>query len=119
MFPDSKKEHWVHQTFFFDVQASYTFKYPALVEAAPVAGYSKSDKEAARATDSDGVGTLATANSGQALWKKCLNNTTVTIGCNNVFGQDPPFAFDSSINYPGSLYDSVGRFVYVSLKKKF
>jgi hypothetical protein len=51
-------------------------------------------------------------------WKALLNNTTVTLGCNNVFGHDPPHAFIIT-NYPDFLYDSTGRFVYVSLKKKF
>jgi iron complex outermembrane recepter protein len=113
MFPDQKKEHWIHQTFVFDVQGSYAFRFAAPVETAPVAGYSKSEKEATHET----LGTLVEAN-GLPLWRKCLNNTTLTIGCNNVFGQDPPFAFNSMVNYPGS-YDAVGRFVYVSLKKKF
>ena len=55
-------------------------------------------------------------------WKRLLNNTSVTIGCNNVFGQDPPKAFGgffNAIGYPDFIYDSTGRFVYVSLKKKF
>jgi iron complex outermembrane recepter protein len=116
MFPDGKKEHWIHQTFFFDVQASYDFRYAAPVEAEPVAGYSKGEKETS--VVSDGTGTLAQTNFNLPVWKKCLNNTTITIGCNDVFGQDPPFAFGSSVNYPGS-YDAVGRFVYVSLKKEF
>ena len=114
-----RKEHWVHQTFVFDVQGSYEFKFAPPVEAAPVAGYSKGEKEAGRGPDGEGIGTDGTANFSLPCWKKCINNTTITVGCNNVFGQDPPFAFFSPVNYPGSIYDSVGRFVYVSLKKKF
>ena len=56
-------------------------------------------------------------------WKNLLNNTTITVGCNNVFGEDPPrafgFEFANAINYPGSLYDATGRFVYARLTKKF
>ena len=118
MFPDGKKEHWIHQTFFFDVQASYAFQFGAPVETVPVAGYSKSEKEAARAVENEAVGTLAGANVGVRFWRQWINNTTLTVGCNNVFGQDPPFAFNSGVKYPGT-YDAVGRFVYVSLKKKF
>jgi hypothetical protein len=51
-------------------------------------------------------------------WKNLVNGTTVTLGCNNVFGHDPPDAFTTT-NYPDFLYDSTGRFVYVSLTKKF
>ena len=55
-------------------------------------------------------------------WKNLLNNTSISVGCNNVFGQDPPVAFGgfgNSTGYPGFIYDSVGRFVYVQLAKKF
>jgi hypothetical protein len=52
-----------------------------------------------------------------------LNNTTYTIGCNNILGADPPKAFGTfkgnSNNYPGGLYDNLGRFWYVELIKKF
>ena len=56
-------------------------------------------------------------------WKNLLNNTTITVGCNNLLGQDPPNAFGflsgDSINYPGFLYDATGRFVYARLTKTF
>lgn len=53
-------------------------------------------------------------------WKRILNNTTLTLGCNDIFGQDPPTAFNlTSANYAEAIYDSVGRFVYVSLKMRF
>ena len=51
-----------------------------------------------------------------------LNDTSITIGCNNVFGQDPPKAYGfggSSTGYPGFIYDATGRFVYVTLRRKF
>jgi hypothetical protein len=52
-----------------------------------------------------------------------LNNTTYTIGCNNILGADPPKAFGfqhgNANNYPGGLYDNLGRFWYVELVKKF
>lgn len=51
-------------------------------------------------------------------WKRLLNRTTVTLGCNNVFGHDPPRANTIS-NYADFTYDSTGRFVYVSLTKEF
>jgi hypothetical protein len=42
--------------------------------------------------------------------KNLLNNTKITIGCNNVFGHDPPDA-QAVANYADFLYDSTGRFV--------
>jgi iron complex outermembrane recepter protein len=115
--PDNKKEHYVKQTWFFDVQASYNFVFVPPVETAPVPGYTKD-----AASSGDGKSTenasAQTASFGLPCWKRLLNNTTVTIGCNNVFGHDPPDAF-AVANYPDFLYDSTGRFVYASLTKKF
>ena len=53
--------------------------------------------------------------------KNLLKSTSLTIGCNNVFGQDPPKAYGgggSGTGYPGFIYDATGRFVYVTLTKK-
>lgn len=52
------------------------------------------------------------------VWRRLLNRTTVTLGCNNVFGHDPPDA-NTSTNYADFTYDSTGRFVYVNLSKEF
>jgi hypothetical protein len=84
-FPPPGIEHYVKQTWFFDVQGSYGFKFSEPTQS----------------------------------WRALVNNTTLTIGCNDVFGHDPPRAFNVSVGYPGSLYDSVGRFVYVSVRKRF
>jgi outer membrane receptor protein involved in Fe transport len=119
-FPNGIKEHYVKETWFFDVQASYNFSFVAPVETPPVAGYSKDANDTALARDRAPVETAAvqTANFGLPTWKRLLNGTTVTLGCNNVFGHDPPDAI-AVANYPDFLYDSTGRFVYVSLRKKF
>jgi iron complex outermembrane recepter protein len=116
--------HWVHQTWFIDVQGSYDFTFVAPVENAPVAGYSKDAKEMVRGKDGKATETAATqtATYGLPIWKRILNGTSITVGCNDVFGQDPPDAFNSGGNtdgYPGAIYDATGRFVYVSLTKKF
>jgi len=56
-------------------------------------------------------------------WKNILNNTTITVGVNNIWGQDPPpmfgFELGNSVAYPGSTYDNLGRFVYFRMIKKF
>jgi iron complex outermembrane receptor protein len=117
------KEHYVHQTWFFDVQASYDITFVAPVESQPVAGYSKDAKEVVRGKDGKVAETGQTANYSMPCWKTVLNNTKITVGCNNVFGQDPPktfgFEFGNSTGYPGFSYDNLGRFVYVNLQKKF
>jgi iron complex outermembrane receptor protein len=108
------REHYVKQTWFFDVQASYTFSFVPPVEAQPVVGYSKDTLHTKVSND----GQATAANTGLPIWKCLLHDTTVTIGCNNVFGHDPPHSL-SNVGYPSFLYDSTGRFVYLSLTKKF
>ena len=98
-------EHWVSQTWLFDLQASYAFRFE------------RSDQNPV-AADSKQSAASSTANYGLPLWKRALNGTTIRIGCNNIFDHDPPRAF-SLTGYPDFIYDSVGRFVYVSLTKKF
>ena len=49
-------------------------------------------------------------------------STRFTVGANNVLDQAPPFASgngSNSVGYPGYLYSNTGRFVYVSVAKKF
>ena len=93
-------EHWVGQTWFFDLQASYMFSFGA-------------DQPADYAKD---VKSFPGGNASRPLWKSALQNMTVTIGCNNVFNHDPP---QSNDNFPRFIYDISGRFVYFSLAKKF
>jgi outer membrane receptor protein involved in Fe transport len=123
--PNLTTPHWVHQTWFVDVQGSYDFTGLIPVEQKPVPGYSKDSKTLAR--DKDGSvaesATSQTLNSGVPAWQKLLfDGTTLSIGCNNVFGQDPPKAFGeggNGVGYPGFTYDATGRFVYARLTKKF
>jgi iron complex outermembrane recepter protein len=116
--------HYVKQEWLFDGQLSYDFTFVAPVETQPVPGYSKDAKDMEKGKDGKAVESAPaqTANAGLPIWKRCLNGTSITIGCNDIFGQDPPFASGQAGNsngYPGFLYDSTGRFVYVSLTKKF
>lgn len=114
-------EHFVHGTWTFDAQASYTLVFTAPVESQPVAGYSKGGKEVM--TDKQGKQIENTAAYAMPCWQTLFNNMTFTLGCNNVFGQDPPkeygFGQGNSTGYPGFNYDNLGRFVYFELKKKF
>ena len=81
----------------------------------PLLVYSKDIRNANLTTTPD----TESANHALSFGRRLLNGTRITLGCNNVFDQDPPQAFLTGANYPDSLYDSVGRFVYVSLTKKF
>jgi outer membrane receptor protein involved in Fe transport len=86
-----------------------------------VPGYSK-DHKAVEAAVSGGS-PEQTADYPMPCWKTVLNNTMITVGVNNIFGQRPPTAFgpelSNALNYPSSYYDNLGRFVYVQLKKRF
>ena len=100
-------KHYVSQTWLFDLRASYTFG-------------SNHSATAATASDEDGKSApkSETVNYEPTIWRRLLNGTTVGVGCNNVFNHDPPQA-DTGVNYPRFLYDPTGRFVYVSVTKKF
>ena len=119
------QDHYVHQTFFFDGQLSYDFSGLAgPIENNPVPGYSKAAKDVARGKDGAPVETAAvqTANYSPTFCGHLLKGLTLTIGCNNIFGQDPPKAFGeggNAVGYPGFTYDATGRFVYVRVTKKF
>jgi iron complex outermembrane receptor protein len=112
------KRHWVHPTWFNDAQLSYTLVFTPPVEAAPVPGYSKGGKEVVGKEKEAPPVAYA-----MPCWKTILNNSTLTVGVSNIFGEDPPKAFSyelgNSIGYPGSLYDNLGRFWYVRMIKKF
>ena len=89
-----------------------------------MAGYSKDGRDAVSGKDGKIAETAATqtSNYGVPIWQRMLKDTMLTIGCNNVFGQDPPHASGqggNSVGYPGFTYDATGRFVYVRLTKKF
>ena len=123
-FTPNLHQHWVHQTFFFDVQASYDFTALLPVEERPVPGYSKGEKEVVRGKDGNPLETASaqTSNYARSALDHLLRGTIITIGCNDVFGQDPPKAFGeggNAVGYPGFTYDATGRFVYARLTKKF
>ncbi len=50
-----------------------------------------------------------------------FSDTKLTVGCNNLFDKDPPFASsfaNNSNGYPGFIYNATGRFVYFGIEKK-
>jgi iron complex outermembrane recepter protein len=121
---DGVSHHYVSQTWFFDLQASYDFTFLLPVETNPVPGYSKGEKEVLRGKDGAPRETASaqTSNYGRSVLDRLLRGSIITIGCNNVFDQDPPQAFGedgNGQNYPGFTYNSTGRFVYARFTKKF
>ena len=111
------REHYVKQTWFFDVQASYNFAFVRRSKRKPCPVMPKIQSSSGNGTTERNC-RGANSKFGLPCWKRLFNDTTVTLGCNNVFGHDPPTAA-ATANYADFLYDSTGRFVYVSLQKRF
>ena len=87
-----------------------------------VAGYARDGGKSRESKDGKGknVMPVSTAKDNPCGWRAWLNNTTITLGMNNVFDQDPPFVAGNDENgFDESLATIKGRFWYVQLKKKF
>src|SRR5262249_13213843 len=98
-----------------DLIASYTFNLPPPASAA-VPGLVKDGAKNIKITDGNEKNVLpvATAEFKPCGWRAWLNNTTLTLGMQNVFDSDPPFAAGAfGNNYDNSLATIKGRFWYV------
>ncbi len=107
----------VEYTVRFDLQASYDFTALIPVESKPVPGYSKESGKGVVSAE-----TVSTSTVDHSIGALLLRGTVITVGCNNLFDDDPPFASGeggNAVGYPGFTYDATGRFVYVRLTKKF
>lgn len=66
----------------------------------------------------DGKGGVAGAPTMSPV-QRLLDGTTLTVGCNNLFDEDPPFVAGANSATDLSIYDPFGRFVYFEITKKF
>jgi iron complex outermembrane recepter protein len=104
-----------------DLIASYTFNLPS-PGAAPVPGFAKDGGKNVKTKDGKekNVMPVSTSEYNPCGWRAWLNNTTLTLGMQNVLDADPPFVAGSGENgYDESLATIKGRFWYVQLKKRF
>ena len=104
-----------------DLIASYTFNLPPPAPA-EVPGLVKDAGKNVNMKDGKekNVMPVSTAQYYPCGWRAVLNNTTITLGIQNVFDEDPPFvaaAFENG--YDESRATIKGRFWYVQLKKRF
>jgi outer membrane receptor protein involved in Fe transport len=104
-----------------DLIASYTFNLPSPA-AAPVPGSAKDGAKNVKMNDGKekNVMPISTAEYNACGWRAWLNNTTISLGMQNVFDTDPPVVTGSfENNYDESLTTIKGRFWYIQLKKRF
>jgi outer membrane receptor protein involved in Fe transport len=105
-----------------DLLLNYTFNLPPPAPA-EVPGFAKDGGKNVR-SGKDGkeknVVPVSTAEYGCNNWKWWLNNTTITLGMQNVTDEDPPFVAGSFENgYDESIATIKGRFWYLGIKKRF
>jgi iron complex outermembrane recepter protein len=104
-----------------DLIATYTFNLPPPAPA-EVPGFAKDGGKNVKMKEGKekNVMPVSTAEYNPCGWRAWLNNTTITLGMQNVFDEDPPFVAGSFENgYDESLATIKGRFWYVQLKKRF
>ncbi len=104
-----------------DLIANYTFNLPPPAPA-EVPGFAKDGGKNVKMKDGKekNVIPVSTAEYNPCGWRGWLNNTTVTLGMQNVLDADPPFVAGNFENgYDESLATIKGRFWYVQLKKRF
>ena len=103
-----------------DLIASYTFNLPPPAPA-PVPGFAKDGGKNVKMDGKEkNVIPVSTAEYNPCGWRAWLNNTTISLGMQNVLDADPPFVAGGFENgYDESLDTIKGRFWYVQLKKRF
>ena len=120
VFPERARKvaDWTTLDFIFN----YTFNLPPPAPA-EVPGFAKDGGKNVK-SGKDGkeknVIPVSTAEYGCSNWKWWLNNTTVSLGLQNVMDEDPPFVAGAFENgYDESIATIKGRFWYVGVKKRF
>jgi iron complex outermembrane receptor protein len=103
-----------------DLIVNYTFNLPQpVIDKIP--GCARDGSKNAEVKDShvqSGM-PISSAEYKSCGWYAWLNNTTITLGMNNVFDQDPPFSILPEYNYDEWTANIRGRIWYVAVKKQF
>ena len=105
-----------------DFILNYTFNLSAAAGPGQVPGYAKDGGKNVQMQNgkTTSVSPVSTAEYNPCGWRAWLNNTTITLGVNNVTDLAPPFVAGSLENgYDEATANIKGRTWYVALKKRF
>jgi iron complex outermembrane receptor protein len=105
-----------------DLILNYTFNLSVAPKLSEVPGYAKDGGKNVKLKDGKAANLIpvSTAEYNPCGWRAWLNNTTITLGVNNVMDLEPPFvaaAFENG--YDEATANIRGRTWYVALKKRF
>ncbi|PYM10719.1 MAG: hypothetical protein DMF15_01125 [Verrucomicrobia bacterium] len=121
LFTSDQKPRKVREWTTLDLVLNYTFNLSASVAQNEVAGFARDGGKNSKMKDGKGknVMPVSTAEYNPCGWHAWLNNTTITLGMNNVFDQDPPFVAGNIENgYDQWQANIRGRTWYVALTKR-
>jgi hypothetical protein len=105
-----------------DFILNYTFRLPAAPGLGEVPGYAKNSGQNVKTKEGKDKNVMpaSTAEYNACGWRALLNNTTITLGVNNLFDLAPPFVAASGENgYDEATANIKGRTWYVALTKRF
>jgi outer membrane receptor protein involved in Fe transport len=119
---DRKIREWTTVDLIFN----YTFNLPPPVAQTEVAGYAKDGGKNVKMKDGKekNVMPVSTAEYNPCGWRAWLNNTTITLGVDNVADLEPPYSGGAAVFGDPQGYDlaqanAKGRFWFAAIKKRF
>jgi hypothetical protein len=120
--PIGKTDRKVREWTTLDLILNYTFNLPPPAAQNEVAGYAKDGGKNVKMKDGKekNVMPVSTAEYNPCGWRAWLNNTTITLGVDNVFDADPPIVLGAFENgFDEQTANPKGRLWYVAIKKRF
>ncbi|MGI9088084.1 MAG: TonB-dependent receptor plug domain-containing protein [Chthoniobacterales bacterium] len=114
--PEEDDQNWypkIADFYQLDGRVSYTFKGKTMPGAVVEA------KDAKTMMDGKANSGAVAGAPAMSPVQRLLDGTTITVGCNNMTDQQPPFIFGANSNTDLSVYDPFGQFVYFEISKKF
>ena len=105
-----------------DFVLNYRFNLAVALEPGEVPGYAKDGENDGKVKNSKAANLIpvSTAEYDPCGWRAWLNNTTITLGVNNLMDLAPPFVAGSFENgYDEATANINGRTWYIALKKLF